>query len=93
MSSSVCCLARMDAGLFGLRCPVGALRNGVALARRERDEGQERGIDRRIDSTTVERRGHPTGFRVILTTGLVALYLAGCLAALALLAQIWAPSL
>ena len=33
------------------------------------------------------------GFRVILTTALATLYLAGCLAALALLAGIWGASL
>jgi hypothetical protein len=33
------------------------------------------------------------GFRVILTTGLAALYLAGCLAALSLLAGMWSSSL
>ena len=33
------------------------------------------------------------GFRVILTTGLAALYLAGCLAALSLLASIWGDAL
>jgi hypothetical protein len=32
------------------------------------------------------------GFRVIVTTGLATLYLAGCLAALALIASIWSPS-
>jgi hypothetical protein len=32
------------------------------------------------------------GFRVILTTGLAVLYLAGCLAALSLLAGIWGYS-
>jgi hypothetical protein len=34
-----------------------------------------------------------TGFRVILTTGLATLYLAGCLAALSLLLSMWGPSL
>jgi hypothetical protein len=33
------------------------------------------------------------GFRVIVTTGLATLYLAGCLAALALLAGMWTSSL
>jgi hypothetical protein len=33
------------------------------------------------------------GFRVIVTTGLAALYLAGCLAALALLAGMWGHAL
>ena len=33
------------------------------------------------------------GFRVIVTTGLLTLYLAGCLAALWLLAGIWNSSL
>jgi hypothetical protein len=33
------------------------------------------------------------GLRVILTTGLATLYLAGCLAALMLLASIWGASL
>ena len=33
------------------------------------------------------------GFRVIVTTGLAALYLAGCLAALALLLRMWSSSL
>ena len=33
------------------------------------------------------------GFRVILTTGLAALYLAGCLAALSLLLSMWGHSL
>jgi hypothetical protein len=33
------------------------------------------------------------GFRVIVTTGLAALYVAGCLAALALLLTMWAPPL
>lgn len=32
-------------------------------------------------------------FRVILTTGLATLYLAGCLAALALIFSMWSPSL
>jgi hypothetical protein len=32
-------------------------------------------------------------FRVVLTTGLVILYVAGCLAALMLLLDIWQPSL
>ena len=33
------------------------------------------------------------GFRVIVTTGLATLYLAGCLAALYLLIIMWSPSL
>ena len=33
------------------------------------------------------------GFRVIVTTGLAMLYLAGCLAALCLLASMWGPDL
>jgi hypothetical protein len=33
------------------------------------------------------------GFRAIVTTGLAALYLAGCLAALSLLVSLWNPSL
>ena len=33
------------------------------------------------------------GFRVIVTTGLATLYLAGCLAALSLLLSMWSPSL
>ena len=33
------------------------------------------------------------GFRVIVTTGLATLYLAGCLAALSLLFSMWSPSL
>ena len=33
------------------------------------------------------------GFRVILTAGLAVLYLAGCLAALALITSIWGPAL
>ena len=31
------------------------------------------------------------GFRVIITTGLATLYLAGCLAALSLLLSMWSP--
>jgi hypothetical protein len=38
-------------------------------------------------------RNRSPGFRVILTTGLAALYLAGCLAALSLLFGIWGLSL
>ena len=33
------------------------------------------------------------GFRVILTTGLAALYLAGCLAAVSFIFSMWSPSL
>ena len=33
------------------------------------------------------------GFRVIVTTGLATLYVAGCLAALSLLLSMWSPSL
>ena len=33
------------------------------------------------------------GFRVIVTTGLATLYLAGCLAALSLLVKMWCPFL
>lgn len=33
------------------------------------------------------------GFRVIVTTGLATLYLAGCLAALSLILSMWSPSL
>lgn len=33
------------------------------------------------------------GLRLIVTTGLAALYVAGCLAALALLLGMWSPSL
>ncbi len=33
------------------------------------------------------------GFRVIVTTGLATLYLAGCLAALSLLASMWGNAL
>ena len=33
------------------------------------------------------------GFRVILTTGLATLYLAGCVAALSLIFAMWSPSL
>ena len=33
------------------------------------------------------------GFRVVLTTGLATLYLAGCLAALSLIVAMWSPSL
>jgi hypothetical protein len=33
------------------------------------------------------------GFRVIVTAGLAVLYLAGCLAALALLISMWGPGL
>jgi hypothetical protein len=33
------------------------------------------------------------GLRVIVTTGIAALYLAGCLAALSLLLGMWRPSL
>ena len=40
-----------------------------------------------------ERRVGTPSFRVIVTAGLVLFYLAGCLAALSLLASIWRPSL
>ena len=33
------------------------------------------------------------GFRVVVTTGLATLYLAGCLAALSLIFSMWSPSL
>jgi hypothetical protein len=59
----------------------------------DRVEACQRPTGRRGGSSTQADRRHPSGFRLILTTGLVALYLAGCLAALALLAQIWSPSL
>ena len=38
-------------------------------------------------------RDSTMGFRVIVTTGLAELYLAGCLAALSLLFDIWSPPL
>lgn len=38
-------------------------------------------------------RERTMGFRVIVTTGLATLYLAGCLAALSLLLSIWNPPL
>lgn len=41
----------------------------------------------------MNRERHSAGFRVILTAGLAALYLAGCLAALALIASLWGASL
>ena len=33
------------------------------------------------------------GFRILMTTGLVALYVGGCLAALSLILSMWSPSL
>jgi hypothetical protein len=50
-------------------------------------------LARRLVAGSRVDRGHPQGFRVLLTTGLVALYLAGSLAALALLARLWGSSL
>ena len=38
-------------------------------------------------------RDSAMGFRVIVSTGLAALYLAGCLAALSLLLSMWSPPL
>jgi hypothetical protein len=40
----------------------------------------------------VERDG-TMGFRVIVTTGLATLYVAGCLAAISLILSMWSPSL
>ena len=45
--------------------------------------------DRRVNG----RRGHGMGNRVIVTTGLATVYLAGCLAALSLVVGIWSSAL
>ena len=44
-------------------------------------------------ATETETDGDDTMCRAILTTGLLALYLAACLLALSHLASIWSPSL
>jgi hypothetical protein len=74
-------------------CPWSALRGDTLRHPNDCAKAGGQPLGRRaVPAPGVDRR-HPTGFRVILTAGLVALYLAGCLAALALLAQLWAPSL
>ena len=60
--------------------------------RREHTAGRGPGFAS-IPSNVNRRTGMGMSFRVILTTGLVALYVAGCLAALSLLLSIWSLSL
>ena len=54
----------------------------------------ERRLDGIVRTRTQSADGAGTmGFRVVVMAGLATLYLAGCLAALALILSMWSPSL
>jgi hypothetical protein len=55
------------------------------------EAGRNRSLPR--DTVPEVERDTTMGFRVIVTTGLATLYLAGCLAALSLLLSIWTSPL
>jgi hypothetical protein len=78
-------------GKTGLSCF--AMPDTARQAGGRHTKGRGFGIAARSRSRCSAPRAVPgISFRVILTTGLVALYLAGCLAALSLLLSIWSPS-